>query len=90
MSEKARALHLPTLSYKTFFFFIKTRLKTTDMVESCAFSYLQVPLGTCASTLSSVSSEKQNVLCTHHRQIQIYTIILHLLIKPKYDPGIRQ
>lgn len=60
------------------------------MMESCAFSYLQVPLGTCASTLSSVSSEKQNVLCTHHRQIQIYTILLHLLIKPKNYPMIRQ
>lgn len=60
------------------------------MMESYAFSYLQVPLGTCASTLSSVSSEKQNVLCTHHRQIQIYTILLHLLIKPKNYPMIRQ
>lgn len=90
MSEKARALYFPTLSYKTFFFFIKAHLKTTDMMESCAFSYIQVPLGTCASTLSSVSSEKQNVLCTYHRKIQIDTILMQLLIKPKNYPTIRQ
>lgn len=60
-------------------------------MESCAFSYLQVPLGTCASTLfSSISSEKQNVLYTSHRKIQIYTILLYLLIKPKNYPMIRQ
>lgn len=90
MSEKARALYFPTLSYKTFFFFIKAHLKTTDMMESCAFSYIQVPLGTCASTLSSVSSEKQNVLCTYDRKIQIDTILMQLLIKPKNYPTIRQ
>lgn len=60
------------------------------MKESFAFSYLQIPLRVISTFFFCVSSEKQNVLCTHHRQIQICTILLPLLIKPRNDPRIGQ